>query len=60
MTIDGLLEFFKGPLGGAMLWWILSSLVQALPEPDEKSTTFYRFLHNLAHILGANWTKVKA
>lgn len=42
-----------------MAWYILNCMVQALPDPEETSGMFYRFVFRFAHALAANINVVR-
>jgi hypothetical protein len=41
-------------------WFIFSSAVSALPEPDASSSKGYRFLFSFCHLLSGNLLRIPA
>lgn len=42
-----------------MLYFIFNSAVQALPDPDSRSTKLYRFLYGFLHTIAGNIALVR-
>jgi hypothetical protein len=42
-----------------LVYAIASSAVRALPAPREGGPAFYAWFYTFAHLLGANWDRVK-
>lgn len=51
--------FVHSPWFGAVVLWIFSAAVGAMPDPDNTSSKGYRWLYGFAHGLSANLDKVK-
>lgn len=46
------------PLYYMVAFWIVSSAIRAMPDPQPNASGFYRWSFAFLHVLLANWDKV--
>lgn len=44
---------------GAIVWWLLSTAIRALPKPEKGDSKAYRWFYSFSHGIGANWNHFK-
>ena len=58
--MESIVQYFQShPLALLFLYGFISSALQSLPAPNEKSSQLYIWAHNMAQLLLANWKFMK-